>query len=556
MLDSFFEAAYGKERYQRVKNALQRPSSISTLRVNLNHLETSSTTTTSTTSSTSLPPSPLTVLVQEMAPLNDRLLQQNRPLYTVKTHAHVENCLVIPSAPPPPNTNNNALCTVGAVGIVGDMVVDRRAGEAILCGSDIFAKGVLACTRPIPPVGSKIRVHSVEKTRAARGGTPEEFIKASMDHNEGVTAIGVGVIRLNRHQIFHQEEGVAVEMWSRYGIGDAPPMNELVKRLNSRALLFSFFAQTVPSMVASLALGIEEGNLILDCCASPGGKTTHLAGLLNGKGTVVAIDKTPSKVRKVKQLAASMGYSSVVQAVCANTTTIVDKAGKTLNEFLEEVRSLEGGDASAVVRIGSSKKTSGKKRRRKDEISTQSTQSTQSAHRTIIPSTTCGLKPQSFDRVLLDAPCSAIGQRPRLVTTSKTLKDLTQCADYQMVLMKSAVELLKVGGFLVYSTCSHSLLEDEMVVAKTLREYPNMELVALPENLAKMGSNGLPAIQIQKAMQVLETANDGTSQSIQRLLSWEDRGLSDAHNQLVRRFDPDGPDDTIGFFVAKFVKRS
>ena len=125
-----------------------------------------------------------------------------------------------------------------------------------------------------------------------------------------------------------------------------------------------------------------------------------------------------------------------------------------------------------------------------------------------------------------------------------------------MVLMKSAVELLKVGGFLVYSTCSHSLLEDEMVVAKTLREYPNMELVALPENLAKMGSNGLPAIQIQKAMQVLETANDGTSQSIQRLLSWEDRGLSDAHNQLVRRFDPDGPDDTIGFFVAKFVKRS
>ncbi len=72
MLDSFFEAAYGKERYQRVRNALQRPSSISTLRVNLNHLETSSTTTTSTTSSTSLPPSPLTVLVQEMAPLNDR----------------------------------------------------------------------------------------------------------------------------------------------------------------------------------------------------------------------------------------------------------------------------------------------------------------------------------------------------------------------------------------------------------------------------------------------------------------------------------------------------
>ena len=114
---------------------------------------------------------------------------------------------------------------------------------------------------------------------------------------------------------------------------------------------------------------------------------------------------------------------------------------------------------------------------------------------------------------------------------------------------------LSLSFLLVYSTCSHSLLEDEMVVAKTLREYPNLELVSLPSSIAKMGENGLSATQVQAAMAKMNEVNDGKSEFVQRLLSWKSRGLSDANNLLVRRFDPDGKEDTIGFFVAKFTKR-
>ena len=94
-----------------------------------------------------------------------------------------------------------------------------------------------------------------------------------------------------------------------------------------------------------------------------------------------------------------------------------------------------------------------------------------------------------------------------------------------------------------------------MVVAKTLREYPNLELVSLPSSIAKMGENGLSATQVQAAMQKMNEVNDGKSEFVQRLLNWKSRGLSDANNLLVRRFDPDGKEDTIGFFVAKFTKR-
>ena len=424
--DAFFEAAYGTERYQHVKNALTKPSAISTFRVNPSS---------SSTKATSSSPSPLNILNQEIAPLNDRLLQQNRPPYTVHTHPNIPNCLVIPSAP--------TVTLENTLPVVGEIVVDRRAAEAILCGSDLFAKGVLACTRPIPPLGSAMRILAVLKTRAPRGGTPQEFIEKEREMNSPVIEIGIGILKLNRHQLFHEEMGIAVEMYSRSNnISDAPPMNELIKRLNQQSLPFSYFAQTLPSMVASLALDVKEGDMVLDCCASPGGKTTHLAGLLNGKGMVVAIDKTSTKTNKVKQLVASMGYSNVVQPLCGNTTTIVDSEAGSLEDLLKEVKVLEASNNESIIRIAKSTNKSdttsnhtqtGKKRKRK-----QSTK---------YPTTSYGLKPESFDKILLDAPCSAIGQRPRLVSTASTTLDrLAQCADYQMVLMRAAVELLKVGG--------------------------------------------------------------------------------------------------------------
>ena len=166
-----------------------------------------------------------------------------------------------------------------------------------------------------------------------------------------------------------------------------------------------------------------------------------------------------------------------------------------------------------------------------------------------------GLPPLSFDKILLDPPCSALGQRPRFEKKELTkLETLAQCADYQMVLMRTAVELLKPGGTLVYSTCTHNPCENEMVVAQTLEEFPGMKLISLPDGLSSMGANGFSSEQIQNALRVMERENL-KSEFVKRVLLWKHRGLSDENNTKVRRFDPDGPDDTIGFFVAKFQKK-
>lgn len=64
-----------------------------------------------------------------------------------------------------------------------------------------------------------------------------------------------------------------------------------------------------------------------------------------------------------------------------------------------------------------------------------------------------GFSAGSFDGVLLDAPCTALGLRPRLLHR-QTIGDLISTASYQRKLLDVAVQLVKPGGTLVYSTCT------------------------------------------------------------------------------------------------------
>lgn len=64
-----------------------------------------------------------------------------------------------------------------------------------------------------------------------------------------------------------------------------------------------------------------------------------------------------------------------------------------------------------------------------------------------------GLQPCSFDYVLLDPPCSALGLRPRLLHDI-ALPQLRKVASYQRAMIHNAVALLKPGGQLVYCTCT------------------------------------------------------------------------------------------------------
>lgn len=78
---------------------------------------------------------------------------------------------------------------------------------------------------------------------------------------------------------------------------------------------------------------------------------------------------------------------------------------------------------------------------------------------------------KNFDRVLLDAPCTGTGiiSRDKSIKTSKTLQDVQRSAQQQRRLLLSAIDATKPGGYVVYSTCSFLVEENEAVVDYALR---------------------------------------------------------------------------------------
>lgn len=87
----------------------------------------------------------------------------------------------------------------------------------------------------------------------------------------------------------------------------------------------------------------------------------------------------------------------------------------------------------------------------------------------------------SFDGILLDAPCSNENKIFRNKTVQSAWNDelVDRMAELQRQLIKSAFNCLKEGGVLVYSTCTLSLEENELVIKSLLDEYPDAELLSV-----------------------------------------------------------------------------
>jgi 16S rRNA (cytosine967-C5)-methyltransferase len=73
----------------------------------------------------------------------------------------------------------------------------------------------------------------------------------------------------------------------------------------------AFTPQSRASQLVAPALGPRPGERVLDLCAAPGGKTTHIAALMGGEGEVVAVERHPGRARALRASAARMHAGSV-----------------------------------------------------------------------------------------------------------------------------------------------------------------------------------------------------------------------------------------------------
>jgi 16S rRNA (cytosine967-C5)-methyltransferase len=72
-----------------------------------------------------------------------------------------------------------------------------------------------------------------------------------------------------------------------------------------------FMPQSRAAMAVARALRPEPGETVLDLCAAPGGKTTHLAALMGNEGRIVAVERHPGRAEALERTAERMGATSV-----------------------------------------------------------------------------------------------------------------------------------------------------------------------------------------------------------------------------------------------------
>jgi len=88
-----------------------------------------------------------------------------------------------------------------------------------------------------------------------------------------------------------------------------------------------------------------------------------------------------------------------------------------------------------------------------------------------------------FDKILVDAPCSALGivQKKGEVSNWWNTNQVDKIANLQLRMLISAIKMAKTGGEIVYSTCTMTIEENEFIINKVLQNYPvELEEIELP----------------------------------------------------------------------------
>ena len=158
----------------------------------------------------------------------------------------------------------------------------------------------------------------------------------------------------------------------------------------------------------------SPGQRVLDACAAPGGKATHLAELMGDEGEIWAVDRSPGRLQRVAANAARLGCSSI-QALASDASQLAQERPEWSGRF---------------------------------------------------------------DRILLDAPCSGLGtlaRHPdaRWRVTEESVADLLKL---QIELLNGLRSLLAPGGRLVYATCTIHPSENTEQIHSWLQAHPDLVL--------------------------------------------------------------------------------
>ncbi len=224
------------------------------------------------------------------------------------------------------------------------------------------------------------------------------------------------------------------------------------------------YAQSLSSQAASRALDPQPGEDVVDLCSAPGSKTGHIAALM-GSGCLVANEVSKGRSYKLKDVLFRLGAMSH-----------------------------DGLDVR--VRTGDGVRFRG--------------------HR------------DSFDRALVDAPCSGEGRfhvEDPASWQGWSLRKIKGCASKQKALLHAAIDTVKPGGVVLYATCTLAPEENEGVLARALKRYPELSLEPLPLTL--------------------EGALPGLSE-------WKGKSFPEQIAEQARRLPP-GP-RWDGFFLARLRK--
>lgn len=203
-------------------------------------------------------------------------------------------------------------------------------------------------------------------------------------------------------EIPYSKEGFWIDLPEDYGKG----LGSSLPHLSGYS-----YIQGATSMYPVELLDIRAGDRVLDLCASPGGKTTHIAQKLNNSGLVIANEISRNRLPQLKENIARLG---IWNAVVTN----------------------------------------------------------------LRPDYFAKYYPESFDKILVDAPCSGEGMiaKSTEVMNKWSPKYVKGFAKMQVKILKSAFEALKSGGTLVYSTCTLNDIENEGVLEEMKSIYDTFEV--------------------------------------------------------------------------------